>query len=70
MTTSRWIWAVWGIVVLCVVLPFGPLSRVQAWYGSFLFWSVMGVLVIVANVLITRRFAALERTLGEASDHE
>lgn len=57
MTTSRWIWAIWALVVLGVVVPFGPLSGVQAWYGSFLFWTVLGVLVIVFNVLITRNFA-------------
>ncbi|MFC0268167.1 hypothetical protein [Kushneria aurantia] len=67
MTTSRWIWSVWVLVLLGVVLPFGPLSGVQAWYGSFLLWTLMGVLVIVANVLITRRFVDADE---RESDHE
>lgn len=58
MKTSRWIWAIWTLVVLGVAVPFGPLSGVQAWYGSFLFWTLLGVLVIVFNERMTRNFAA------------
>ncbi|OHV08655.1 hypothetical protein [Kushneria phosphatilytica] len=56
MRTSRWIHLVWVLVALCYLLPFGPLRHVQAWYGSFLAWAVIGVLVIIINALVTRRF--------------
>ncbi|WP_110649291.1 hypothetical protein [Salinicola peritrichatus] len=56
MSTRKWIWAVWLLVLLCYLVPYGLLGRVQAWYGSFLFWCVVGVLVIVANILITSDF--------------
>ncbi|MEG3114670.1 MULTISPECIES: hypothetical protein [Salinicola] len=56
MSARRWIWGVWILVLSCYVVPYGLLGQVQAWYGSFLFWCVVGVLVIVANVMITRSF--------------
>ncbi|MGQ7241917.1 hypothetical protein ACUN9V_00475 [Salinicola sp. V024] len=56
MSARRWIWGVWILVLSCYVVPYGLLGQVQAWYGSFLFWCVVGVLVIVANIMITRTF--------------
>lgn len=56
MRTSRWIWAVWALVVLAFVLPYGPLRGVHAWYGSFLVWTLIGIAVVAVNVLITRSF--------------
>jgi len=44
------------LVVLCVLVPYTVLSHVNAWYGSFLFWTVAGLLVIVLNLLATRDF--------------
>ncbi|WP_251977224.1 hypothetical protein [Salinicola avicenniae] len=66
MPVRRWIWGVWLLVLLCYFVPYGLLGQVHAWYGSFLFWSVVGILVIVANVLITRDFG--ERDFGEMPD--
>lgn len=60
MRTSRWIWAIWALVALCFLLPYGVLRDVHAWYGSFLFWSVAGLAVIVINVIITQRFVDAE----------
>jgi hypothetical protein len=32
------------------------LSDVSRWYGSFLFWTVAGLVIIALNVLITQGF--------------
>ncbi|RKR03303.1 hypothetical protein C7446_1824 [Kushneria sinocarnis] len=65
MKTSRWIHAIWVLVALCYLLPFGPLRQVQAWYGSLLLWAVIGGLVIVINALATRGFTAADREGGD-----
>lgn len=56
MPGNRGIWWVWLLVLLSYVVPYTLLSDVQAWYGSFLFWTAVGLLVVVLNILITRRF--------------
>jgi hypothetical protein len=56
MKTSKWIWFVWLLVLLSYVVPYGVLSDVQTWYGSFLFWTLIGALVIVANIFMTKNF--------------
>jgi len=56
MKTSKWIWFVGLLVILSYVVPYSVLTHVQAWYGSFLFWSLIGVLVIVANIFMTQDF--------------
>ncbi len=56
MSARRWVWGVWILVLSCYVVPYGLLGQVHAWYGAFLFWCVVGVLVIVANIMITRTF--------------
>lgn len=54
MQAHKWIWLVWLLMVVSYVVPYTILSDVQAWYGSFLLWVVVGGLVIVLNVVITR----------------
>ncbi|WP_447530141.1 hypothetical protein [Vreelandella sp. TE19] len=56
MAREKWIWAVWAVVVLCCLVPYTVLAHVAAWYGSFLFWSGAGLLVIVLNIFITQGF--------------
>ncbi|SFH70868.1 hypothetical protein [Modicisalibacter xianhensis] len=56
MQRKHAIWLVLGLVLLSYVVPYTLLRDVQAWYGSFLFWTVIGLLVIVLNVVMTRRF--------------
>lgn len=58
---NKWIWLVWGVVLLCYLVPYTLLTNVQAWYGSFLFWTVAGLAVIVLNVLLTRNFREDDR---------
>ncbi|WP_323011875.1 hypothetical protein [Castellaniella sp.] len=47
---------VWVLAILCFVVPYWVLDQVNAWYGSFLFWGVAGVLVIICNLIATRDF--------------
>ncbi|WP_110692642.1 hypothetical protein [Salinicola halophyticus] len=70
MSARRWIWGVWILVLSCYVVPYGLLGQVQAWYGSFLFWCVVGVLVIVANIMITRSFQTLDSSDAPSRNHE
>jgi hypothetical protein len=50
------VWA--GIVLILVVsaylVPYMLLSGMDAWYGSFLFWTVFGLAAIVAIWAMTR----------------
>lgn len=52
---------VWLLAILCYGVPYWVLDEVNAWYGSFLFWTIAGVLVIVCNVLATRGFREQDR---------
>ncbi|ARS52232.1 hypothetical protein [Kushneria konosiri] len=70
MTTARWIGVVWLLVIPAIVLPFTWLSRVQAWYGSFLLWSVLGLMVIVLNALATRHFNDAAQADDQGAGHE
>lgn len=56
MKRSKGIWLVWALIVLCYLVPYTLLSNVEVWYGSFLFWTVAGLIVIALNVYITKDF--------------
>lgn len=48
----------WGLVILILVilgylLPYTVLSGVTLWYGSFLVWTLLALIIIVINVVIT-----------------
>ncbi|MGJ8547649.1 MAG: hypothetical protein ACSHWZ_19570 [Sulfitobacter sp.] len=45
-----------GLVVACFAVPYLLLQSVETWRGSFLFWILAGVLVIVLNLLATTKF--------------
>lgn len=47
---------VWLLVALCYLAPYLLLRHVNAWYGSFLFYTLVGVLVIALNLWATRGF--------------
>lgn len=70
MATSRWAGLMAGLITIGVVVPFTLLSQVHAWYGSFLLWAVMGVLVIVINALATRHFRAPAERPERSDRHE
>ncbi|MEN2768253.1 hypothetical protein [Ornithinibacillus xuwenensis] len=49
----------WGFIIvlailLAYIIPFSVLSTIQAWNGSFLYWGITGVVIILANIMITR----------------
>ncbi|QUS36243.1 hypothetical protein [Falsirhodobacter algicola] len=44
------------LVVLAYAVPYTLLRSVSAWYGSFLFWIVLGVAVIGLNAAAMRGF--------------
>lgn len=43
-------------MILMFAVPYTLLREVNAWYGSFLFWSVGTVVVIGINVVLTRQW--------------
>lgn len=50
----NWMLVIAGIILLAYVIPYTVLSQVTAWYGSFLFWFLIGLAAIFVNVFITR----------------
>lgn len=50
---SSWLLAVAALILLCYFVPFVLLHSVDAWYGSFLFWSLATVAVIGINIIIS-----------------
>lgn len=42
-----------ALVLLAYVVPYAVLSGVDAWYGSFLFWTLFGLAAILVNAAIT-----------------
>ncbi|MBP1948144.1 hypothetical protein [Virgibacillus litoralis] len=49
----------WGVLIvflilLAYVLPYTVLSGIHAWYGSFLLWGIIGLLIIIANFMVTK----------------
>ena len=56
MEKNEKIWAVIGvgIILLAYVIPYTILSDVAKWYGSFLFWSLIAVVAIGINIIVTR----------------
>lgn len=49
-----WGWLIVLIIVLAFVVPYTLLSDVQQWYGSFLWWSLTALAIIVINAIVTR----------------
>lgn len=48
-----WLVVIAIAMVACFVVPFTLLRDVEAWYGSFLFWSLVSAGVIAINVLVS-----------------
>ncbi|MER5173663.1 hypothetical protein [Thioclava sp. GXIMD2076] len=44
------------VVLACYAVPYLIIGQVAAWYGSFLFWIVAGLAVIVLNAVATAGF--------------
>lgn len=44
-----------GIIVFAAfIIPFTLLTGVEKWYGSFLFWLISALIVIVCNTMLTK----------------
>ena len=54
MKRTPWICSIWLLVLLSYVLPYTLLANVTAWYGSFLLWTLVGLLVIILNIFVTK----------------
>ncbi|GGH84377.1 putative membrane protein [Pullulanibacillus pueri] len=59
METKRGV--LWGtvfviIVILAYLIPYTALTEVHAWYGSFLFWAIVALVIIGFNFLVTRNW--------------
>ena len=50
---ALWLVPVPIIIVLSYLLPFTVLSGVDAWYGSFLFWTIATAVVIAINAVVS-----------------
>lgn len=55
MNTPRagWLAVVLALILLCYLVPYTVLSGVDAWYGSFLFWTVCTAAVIGINGIVS-----------------
>lgn len=51
-----WLVPVAVVILLCFLVPYTVLRDVDAWYGSFLFWSLATVSVIVVNAIVSLRW--------------
>lgn len=43
-----------SLILIAFVVPYTLLSNVEKWYGSFLFWTVLTVIVIGINYLLIK----------------
>ena len=51
-----WIALIGILVLLSFVLPFTVFRNLEAWYGSFLFWSLATAVVIAISALVSARW--------------
>ena len=49
-----WIGVILALIFLAYFFPYVVLRGVDSVYGSFLFWSVFGLLAIVVNFMISK----------------
>jgi hypothetical protein len=50
----KWGLVILGIVLLGYILPYTLLTNVAAWYGSFLLWTVLALIIILVNYFLTK----------------
>ncbi|TSI10723.1 hypothetical protein [Lysinibacillus sp. BW-2-10] len=56
MKANEWKWAlsILVIILLAYILPYTLLTDVAKWYGSFLIWLLLAILVIGINYFLTK----------------
>jgi len=49
-------WAIICIVLilLAYIIPYTVLTDVAKWYGSLLLWVMLGLVILVVNIIITK----------------
>lgn len=52
----KWGLAILAIIILGYLMPYTFLTDVNAWYGSFLLWTVLAVLIIVINYMLSKKW--------------
>lgn len=52
-TKAWWLTVPLVAILLSFLLPYTVLTSVDAWYGSFLFWTVATAVVIGVNAIIS-----------------
>ena len=51
-----WLVLIGVLVVLSFVLPFAMFRNLDAWYGSFLFWSLATAAVVAISAIVSARW--------------
>ena len=56
MVKKELIWAIISVILILLAyfIPYTFFSNVAKWYGSFLFWVVLGLVTIGVNLIITK----------------
>mgnify|MGYP001264638919 CR=1 FL=1 len=51
----KWIWGILFLflVLIAYIVPYTFLTDIQAWYGSFLFWILIALVIVVFNYIVT-----------------
>jgi len=49
----KWAWIIGILLLLAYIVPYVLLRNIDAWYGSFLFWNLFAIIVIIFNVFMT-----------------
>ncbi|MGV3489363.1 MAG: hypothetical protein ACO1OC_12385 [Tuberibacillus sp.] len=53
-TRNFWIRLEPLVILLAFILPYTVFRDVHAWYGSFLWWGIVGLATIFINLMITK----------------
>ncbi|MFD1851108.1 hypothetical protein [Oceanobacillus bengalensis] len=51
---GKWALAILFIIILAYVLPYTIFTNVAKWYGSFLLWIVLALIVFIINYFLTK----------------
>lgn len=50
---SWWLVLIVVLILAAFIVPYTLLKNIDAWYGSFLFWTLLTAVVIGANVVVS-----------------
>ncbi|WP_405102653.1 hypothetical protein [Oceanobacillus sp. FSL H7-0719] len=48
------------LILSAFIIPFTVLSTIEKWYGSFLFWTLLTIIVIGMNYILIRNWGKEE----------